>query len=346
MYIELLTTKREAEYTEFLQDKDEALFNSSLMFRDLLIKTTGAEPCYFLAINCGKIVGVLPVFIKHGKYGAVLNSMPWYGSNPGIIVKYTYISPIQEIETFLLNAFHQFAKDQKVISSTIISRPFENVGVYLDGFCYDTIDSRIGMVTDISSGDIINSFHPKTRNLIRKAQKEKVKVYESLSLDDLLFVADLHKLNMEKIGGIPKPQKLFLDLNSVARIGKDFKVWIAEEHGQKIAGLVLKYFNKTVDYMTPAINVEFRSFQPLNLLIFEAMQDAAMLGYKSWNWGGTTLPEQQGVFHYKERFGAKKCNYFYLTKVYDDSIYQLDKKTILSEYPYFYVCPFNNLKEE
>jgi len=337
MQIKLLNKFREKEYEDFIHTEERSLFNASLKFRDLIEWLTGAEATYLLAVENNKIIGALPSFVKYGKYGPVLNSMPWYGSNPGIMGK---------AKKELINAFHQLAQDKNVIASTFINRPFE------DKQCYDKYmmpiytDDRIGMVTSLPEysatidNDIFNMIHQKTRNLVRKAQKSNIIVNDNLSA--LHFLANLHKINMEAVGAPPKSIEFFDKLAEILIYDEDYKIYTAEMDGKLIAGLLLKYFNKTVDYMTPAVDVDYRSYQPLNLLIFEAMKDASARGFKYWNWGGTTLPGMEGVYHFKKRWGSDKCIYTYYVNVYKDIVQT--KEQLLKEYPYFYVIPFYKLK--
>ena len=337
MQIELLNKFRELEYEDFIYTEKRSLFNASLKFRDLIEWLTSAEPTYLLAVEDNRIIGALPSFIKYGKYGPVLNSMPWYGSNPGIMGK---------AKKELINAFYQLAKDKSVIASTFINRPFEDKQCY-DKYMLPTyIDGRIGMVTTLPEysdkiGDnIFNMIHQKTRNLVRKAQKNNISVKSDQNA--LHFLANLHKINMEAVGAPPKSIKFFDKLSELFTYDKDYKIYTAEMGGKLIAGLLLKYFNKTVDYMTPAIDVNYRSYQPLNLLIFEAMKDASAKGFKYWNWGGTTLPGMEGVYHFKKRWGSDECVYTYYVNTYKNI--SQTKEQLLKKYPYFYVIPFSELK--
>jgi len=350
---EILTKKREEEYEEFLLKDERVLFNSSLKFRALMRQVTGADDYYLVAIEDDKIVGTLPTFLKTNKnYGNVLNSLPWYGSNPGISVDPTCINR-QQIKIALLNAFSELAQEKKCITSTIISRPFEvDLGLYDVYTEYNYLDSRIGMVTTLPkcSDDIENSImakiHSKTRNLVRKAQKSNIKFYHDGRDETLRFLAETHRKNMEEVGAPPKGKSLFNDMSKLFLYDKDYRIYIAELNGVKIAALLLKYFVKTVDYFTPAIVADYRSYQPLNLLIFNAMLDASRNGFRYWNWGGTTLPSQEGVYHFKKRWGSEECQYKYFTRCYGDmgTLLSLRKDVLLKEYPFFYVVPFSELK--
>jgi lipid II:glycine glycyltransferase (peptidoglycan interpeptide bridge formation enzyme) len=194
--------------------------------------------------------------------------------------------------------------------------------------------------------DLMTVIHSKTRNLIRKAQKSDISFWHDSNGDNLHFLAQLHRKNMEAIGVPPKDEDFFDTLVRIFTYNEDYRVYIAEKDGIKIAALLITYFNKTVSYFTPAVDADYREYQPLNLLIYNAMKDAAQMGYHYWNWGGTAH-SAEGVYHFKKRWGSQECQYYYYTRSYRDisDILSLSEKSLLSEFPFFYVIPFSQLNE-
>jgi len=63
---------------------------------------------------------------------------------------------------------------------------------------------------------------------------------------------------------------------------------------------LLFYYGKTIEYFTPVFRNEYRSYQPMSLLIYQAMVDGAKAGYERWNWGGT-WENQEGVYRFKSK---------------------------------------------
>lgn len=352
--IELLTTNGEEEYSQLLLKDERSLFYSSLKFREFLRKITGAEDYYLIALDDGKIIGALPSFLKRNVNGNVLNSLPWYGSNPGILVDPSYTDR-QQAKTNLIHAFNELAMDKFSITSTIITHPFEIDQNMYDKYTLNNYrDSRIGMITPLPKFsdnfdlDLMAIIHSKTRNLVRKSQKSGLNFYHDNSKATLDFLAATHRKNMDEVGAPPKGSQFFETLTDIFTYDKDYRIYVAELDGIKIAALLLMYFSKTVEYFTPAVVVEYRNYQPLNLLIFNAMKDAAQNGFYWWNWGGTTLPSQEGVYHFKKRWGSEECTYYYYVRVYGDisHLLSLSTDTILAQYPYFYVVPFSELKSK
>jgi len=350
---DILSIEKENEYERFILNDERVLFNSSLKFRKLVQKVTNAKDYYLVALENDRIVGTLPAFLfTNKKYGNVLNSLPWYGSNPGISV-HPAAENREEIKKKLLKAFNDLALDKRVVTSTIITRPFEpDLDIFRKFSYYDYLDSRVGLVTPLPEyneniyKEIMDLLHSKTRNLVRKAEKSAITYYHDDSAETFDFLVTTHQQNMEAVGAPPKNDTLFNCVKELFNYDDDYRIYVAIRNGVKIAALLLKYYAKTVDYFTPAIVSEYRSYQPLNFLILNAMSDASEHGYKYWNWGGTNLPGQEGVYHFKKRWGADECTYYYFTRTYGDieHLTTLDNETLLAEYPFFYVLPFSELK--
>ena len=354
MKVEVLTSEREGDYTKYLLKHEKSLFNASIVFRDFIrLLCPDAIPYYLLAIDDTKeIAGVLPTFMKKGSMGGlgpVLNSMPWFGSNPGLL------ADDDEAAFFLLQAFENMAKWTHCFSSTFITPPNQDQFVYETFFEKKEVfeGSRKGLITPLPEfkdpnqfgEDLLKLVHQKTRNQILKGI-QKCMAFETYTPDDWAFLKRVHAANMSVMGA-PVKDKEFDIIRKHFRKGVDYKLYIAltnDAAAIRIAALLVEYFNKTVEYITPVIVPEYRYLCPMNLLIFSAMGDAAQLGYKWWNWGGTKLPSQEGVYHFKKRFGAVETEYKYYTRIYTDSIPpSINPKILTREYPYFFVIPYDLL---
>jgi hypothetical protein len=303
-----------------------------------------SESVYLLAKANGTTVGVLPSFIRRGSAGNVLNSLPFYGSHGGALS--ADIPAADEIKAELLCRIRQVAVDEKCLTSTIVTPLFErDFAVYEEPSSFDYRDSRIGQITflpDLTGNDsLMRLFHSKTRNVVRKACKSGLEFYEGADKSDLEFLADLHRINCAALGIVPKSPEFFSLIPELFEWAKDYKIWVATKGKERIAALLLFYYNKTVEYFTPCIREEFRSDQPMSLLIFEAMKDAVHRGFRCWNWGGTGLG-LDGIYRFKKRWGATDLLYHYYTRKHADPgpLLKLGKAGVLEEYRYFFALPF------
>lgn len=335
----ILNHEWENKYEKFVYDHDASMLYHSLKYRDLLIELLNVEAHYIIAIVQDEIVGVLPLMIKNGMYGDVVNSLPFYGSNGGVLAKN------DETFQFLIDYYNNnVVKKETTAAATIISNPLLSNQDY-SRVISNLKDFRIGQFTNIAfdsnyEENLMSLFHYKTRNMIRKSVKSDIVIsVDNLKLD---FLYQVHLENMKVIGGKPKNESFFKIFPSIYKANQDYKIYVASIKKELIAGLLLFYHKNTVEYYTPVIKSEFRDKQPMSLLIFQAMKDASEQGYKFWNWGGT-WETQEGVYRFKKRWGSFDEKYYYLTQINNSELFQSSPEELISEYTDFFVLPFNQL---
>ena len=335
MQIKRLEEEYFKEYEEFLLSFDESLVYYSIKYKNLLEDFLKAESQYTIVVDDNnKIQAILPLMKKEGKYGVVLNSLPFYGSNGGILVK------SNEALNKLANYYNKLSKE--VASSTYITNPLKDNS---EAIKYDIVDKRVGQWTNIEEkesieDDLMKSFYPTTRTSIRKAIKSGIKVEIDNSQIDFLY--ETHYENMTSVGGKPKDKRFFELIDKYFEANRDYNIYIAKKDEKIISALLLFYYNNTVEYFTPAILKEYRNYQSTSLIIYKAMIEASKRGYKWWNWGGTwhTL---DGVYRFKQKFGAIDKEYNLLININNKEIYKSNKEELLQEYDNFFVVPFDKL---
>lgn len=310
-------------------------------YRNFVKELLGCEDEYLVAFDGGEIRALLPLMFTETDQGRVYNSLPYYGSNGGVI------ADNEEAESRLIEVYNEIATQPATISATIISNPF----IAQDGgeaIRHNYSDYRIGQFTNISfrenpSDEIMARLDSSTRRNIRKAAREGISVeVDHAALDRL---CEMHQANIAALGGLYKSNSFFDLIPQHFTPGDDFDIYVARKDGQLIAGLLLFYFNRTVEYITPAIDHEYRSLQPLSLILMTAMTQAARHGFTSWNWGGTWV-SQTGVYRFKKKWGAEERNYRYYTQLNDVSILEQSQTEILNQFPGFYIAPFSALKPQ
>lgn len=331
---------RKSCYDFWVQVHAESMLYHSLPYLEMIAELTNSDIKLFCALDDNKVIrGVLPVLSRAGVYGTVYNSLPYYGSHGAILAK------DEDVRKSLLSFWNDLASKENVATATMIENIASDKSIANDIVCTLT-DERIGQLTPILCNEghetfLMDSYHSKTRNVVRKAQKQGFSV--SVENDQMHFLYETHKENMEVIGGLAKEKKFFDHISKHFKVNKDYKIWVARDNDIPIAALLLFYYKDTVEYFTPVIVDEWRERQPLSLLIFEAMCDASKRGYKLWNWGGTWA-SQKGVYLFKNRWGAIDRPYRYFVHIQNQNIYQSTPEELLQEYPGFFVLPFNCLK--
>lgn len=342
MIIENSTSQDSNELRRFLLRCPGSLFYSEPRYLSLLKKHLDCDIYWLTARSGGEFIGLLPYAVKRGKTGTIYNSLPYYGSNGGVV---TY--PLNhQCKKDLIEEFYHSAEQNNAMSATLITNPlFKDADFYKSLIDYKHIDNRIAQITPLPEEDdevlLMGLFSdPRPRN-IRRARKENIIVKKG-GAEMLPFLYETHFSNMSDIGGKPKNKSFFDEIENHMK-PEDWSVFTAFHDGRPIAALLLFYFNNTVEYFTPVTVHKYRSMQPMALIVFEAMQDAINRGMTHWNWGGTWL-SQTGVYDFKKKWGACNYDYHYFVKVYSEQIYDLSIMQLESEFYGFYTIPYIHLR--
>lgn len=329
----------------YIEKNPNSLIYSSPEFIQLISTHLNAKANWLVALDDrGAEVGMLPFLRKDGPLGVVYNSLAYYGSNGGIVQE----KPNLEAKIALIEEFYKLARDDNAVSATIISNPLEQDASFYETYSnYDFRDERIGQIThfpqSLSANDLMALFQdPRPRN-IRKATKSNVLVERTQSKVAMNFLYTTHCKNMAAIGGLAK-SKSFFDLLSTFIEDRHWAIYLAKIDDQPVAGLLLFFFNNTVEYFTPVILEQHRNTQALALVIYQAMQDAMSDGYKNWNWGGTWL-SQGGVYDFKKRWGTSEYRYYYYTQMFNSQLIRSNPKYLTDNYPGFFLIPYKHLDQ-
>lgn len=346
--IKRLTKEYEDSYMRFVLNKKESLMYYSVQFRDFLADLLDDEHETIIAVDeKDEVIGCLPIFYRKDKEnGIVANSLPYYGGHGGPLAINDIVMKV------LLEEYVKAVSERKCVASTVIGSPLEDYDLlYKEIIKPDYIDERIELMTyfPYDTGlsfeeSLMNKYHYKERNSIRKAKKNNVEIEIDNSEEAFSFLHNVHTDNMLAVGGLPKSIKCFELIQKHFDAGTDYDVYIANKDGEKIAAMLVFYFNGTVEYYTPAIIEQYRNLQPLPLLIFTAMNDAMKKGFEKWNWGGTGLT-QKSLYDFKSKWGTTETRYFYYTKIIDKDILKLNRDALMESFSNYYVYPFNQVKE-
>ena len=344
--IHTLSPALESQYRAFLLADQSSLIYASLEFRDFLAEAVGGEPTILLALDVDDlIVGALGYFrLEVPDVGTVINSLPWYGSHGGCVVWGRHAEHARQA---LLARYREAVEGPDVLSATIVLMPDEERArnEYLSILQPDALDRRIGQVTELPmvGDDLERRIMQKTRNLVRKSLRQAF--VQTIEDDEAAwqFLYQTHAENMAGVGGKPKLWKHFEAMrNTIPASAR--RLYLAYLDGKPVAALLLFYFNRTVEYITPVIKHEHRSAQPLSFLIWHAMQDAISEGFQWWNWGGTWT-SQKSLHHFKAGWGAENRPYTYLisSSQRGRSLLTANKHRLSELFPYYYTYPYDSL---
>lgn len=338
MKITNLTPQYEERWSNFISQHQAGLIYFGLKFRNFLIKITGAQDRYRVALEGDRIVGVLPALEKDGPYGRILNALPFFGSHG---------APLADsllVKEALLRDWASMAREDGVAAATMIANPLEP-DIDLPGLIIDAIDYRSGQFTPISGredpeADILAMIDGSARRNVNSARSANISIEEDAGA--LGFVEKVHRENMAAIKGTAKPPSYFSFIPECFMYGVDWRLFTAKKNKMPVAAVLMFYANGVAEYFTPAITEEGRSSQATSLILLEAMKDAARRGFRFWNWGGT-WPDQDGVFRFKRKWGAHMKPYRYFVTLRKKALLSATVAELSAAYPFFYVLPYHLL---
>lgn len=340
-----LSPELEDGYARFVAEDAGAMIYGTLEYRNFLRHAVGGEPCYLVARSADRIVGVLPSFIvRHHRFGAVINSLPWYGSHGGCQLA----ADAPHARRALLQAFSRTLPGDLAFSTMVLTpAETDHVDEYRDILSTGITDSRIGQVTVLPQcgpGEVEQCLEAvclqKTRNLIRKSRHQGFDVAPGDDDGGWAFLHETHSANLQAIGGKAKPWSHFAAIRTTIPAAWR-QLLLVTLANQPVAALLLFRYNRTVEYVTPVIKQEFRSLQPLSFAIWRAMIDAVRDGFRYWNWGGT-WPSQETLHHFKAGWGAEDRPYQYVITASPAGLeaWTACRSELLDAFPYYFLYPF------
>lgn len=190
---------------------------------------------------------------------------------------------------------------------------------------YDVIQLGEVIHMDLSSPDIIwNNITSKNRNMIRKAMKNDVKVYNGRFPEIYEEFRGIYNSTMDKDNaeeyyyfGNEFYESLLVDLPQNAQV-----FW-AEKSGKIIAASIMIFANKRMNYHLSGYLRTFGSLAPTNLILYEAALWGCANGYKTFYLGGGVGSSKDSLFKFKRAFYKGDLNHFYIGKrVFNQPIYK------------------------
>lgn len=224
----------------------------------------------------------------------------------------------------LFDEYQRWIMKEGIISEFVRFHPMiENHSACMD--FYEVIQLGEVVHMDIyNPGDIWNNMSSKNRNVIRKAIKNDVKIYngrypEIYEKFRIIYNGTMDKDNAEEYYYFEEPfyESILNDLPQNAQV-----FW-AEKDGQVIAASIILAANGRMNYHLSGSLREFSSLAPGNLILYTAALWGSANGYKTLYLGGGVGSGEDGLFKFKRAFYRGELNHFFIgRKTYDIEKYQ------------------------
>jgi len=201
--------------------------------------------------------------------------------------------------------------------------------------------SRKTVVLDLtrSKEEIWNSSYSSTnRNMIRKAKKNNVEIFESDSIEDYNV---FHSIYNETMNNVNSEKYLYFNknyfLNFKMFLPKNHKLILAKYDNQIVGGMILMYYGDYAHYHLSARKSEYGRFALNNLFLDYAIDLSKKLGCKTFHFGGgTSSKENDSLLKFKSNFSKRKEDFYIGKKIHNQLIYNEIVNQWKHKYPMSY----------
>ena len=215
----------------------------------------------------------------------------------------------------LFQCYENWARENGIISEFARFHPMIKNHALCAG-SYEVV--RLGEIVhmDLCSPEgIWNNITSKNRNMIRKAIKNGVAVYNGRFPNIYEKFREIYNQTMDKDSAEEyyyfEPEfynSILVDLEDNAQV-----FW-AEKDGKIIAASILIGANGYLNYHLSGSLAETSSFAPGNLILYKAAIWGCINGYRTFYLGGGVGSGEDGLFKFKRSFYKGELNHFYIGK--------------------------------
>lgn len=153
--------------------------------------------------------------------------------------------------------------------------------------------------------DILADMDSSRRRAIRQGHENEFEIVDEEITDETMSAFyDGFSSVMERVGGDPPPRQFFLELTEFEERVKVFSLRSDGKNRGSIF-LLLNDEQNILRYQESAVKEEHFEYNSSELLHEHAIKWGRENGYETYDFGGTDLDFRDGLFQFKEQFGAK-----------------------------------------
>lgn len=219
----------------------------------------------------------------------------------------------------LFSAYEKWCNKNGIISEFVRFHPVVGNNIFSEKN-YEVIPLGQTIAMDLSSPEVIwENIISKNRNMIRKAEKSGVKIFNGRSDELYKAFIDIYNSTMER--DLADEYYYFKPefYNSICYdLAENAQIFYAVKDGEIIAASIMIAANGKMNYHLSGSKFEYRNLAPSNLLLYKAALWGCANGYKSFHMGGGVGSGEDNLFKFKKSFYRKDdlCRFYIGKKVY------------------------------
>lgn len=212
----------------------------------------------------------------------------------------SYVAKMNE-----LNIVDNFVRYHPVLANAIPMKEISNV-----------IDLGKTIAFDLSSPEVIwENIVSKNRNMIRKAEKNRVEIHHGHDYSLFVDFIRIYNATMDKDNA---DEYYYFNDEFYKSIHEDleghYEMFYATYEGQIIAMSIMLFANKQMHYHLSGSLIEYRNLAPSNLLLYKAALWGCEHGFKTFHLGGGVGSGEDNLYKFKAAFNRNSDFQFSIGK--------------------------------
>lgn len=234
-------------------------------------------------------------------------------------------NPKNEDSSLLFEEYSQYCNNYNIISEFVRFHPLVENHLCVTDY-YEVVPLGEVVALDLSSPELIwNNITSKNRNMIRKAIKNGVKIYqgrcpELYEVFRRIYTQTMDKDRASKYYYFPPAfyESILNDLSNNAQV---FYAQIPD--GTIIAASIMLVANGRMNYHLSGSLKEYSHLAPTNLLLYKAALWGSEIGCQTLFLGGGVGSGEDSLFKFKRAFYKGELPKFYIGKhVFKEDVYE------------------------
>lgn len=227
----------------------------------------------------------------------------------------------------LFEKYEKWCRDNNIVSEFVRYHPVMR-NHELSRELYDVVGLGYTVTIDLKSPETIwSNITSKNRNMIRKALKNRVKIYHGNYPEVYALFKEIYDKTMDKDNA---NEYYYFQKEFYESILKDLfynaEVFYAEMDNKVIAASIVLIADGKMNYHLSGSDSDYAKYAPTNLLLYEASLWGCAHGFKTFYLGGGVGSGEDNLYKFKKSFYRKDdLNQFYIGK----KIFNNDKYTEL-----------------
>ena len=226
----------------------------------------------------------------------------------------------------LFETYERWCRENNIISEFVRFHPVIKNHKYCKKN-YEIIELGEVITMDLTSREgIFENLSSKNRNMVRKAIKNNIKIYNGRFRDIFIKFKEIYDKTMDKDKA---DNYYYFDSKFYESILEDLpdnaQIFYAEYENKIIAASIILGTNGQLNYHLSGSEKEFSNLAPTNLLLYKVALWGFENGYKTFYLGGGVGSQEDSLFKFKKSFYRGENNYrFYIgKKIFNNEIYMM-----------------------